>query len=207
MTVAFAGAAVLGVIGLSWRIAAVAMVVAAVLVTVPGLAVGFAAAWVVYMLRLRLRRARFRRHQAQMELASLCDLTAIALTGGLGLHSALELAVGHVGGEVGIELERLLRQGRVDGIGPVMASADGAGRRLYRIIGRATGSGSALAESIARLADELQSELAADQLERVRRLPVTMLFPLTMLILPGFLLLAIAPAVLDSVGHLRQSAF
>jgi type II secretory pathway component PulF len=206
MTVAFVGAAVVGVIGVSWRIAVASMVVAAVVVTMPGLAVGFAAAWAAYMLRARLRRARCRQYQKKVELASLCDLTAIALTGGLGLHSALELAIDHVGGEVGVELERLLRHGRVDGIGPVMASADGAGRRLYRIVGRAAGSGSALAESIARLADDLQSELAAGQLETVRRLPVTMLFPLTMLILPGFLLLAIAPAVLDSVGRLQQSA-
>jgi pilus assembly protein TadC len=47
--------------------------------------------------------------------------------------------------------------------------------------------------------------LAASELEAVRKLPVTMLFPLTLLILPGFLLVAIAPAILDAFSRLELS--
>ena len=59
-----------------------------------------------------------------------------------------------------------------------------------------------MAQPVAQLADDLTAELAARRLESVRRKPIAMLFPLTLLILPGFLLLAVAPAVLDALGRL-----
>jgi pilus assembly protein TadC len=86
-----------------------------------------------------------------------------------------------------------------------MTTAHGAGRRLYRVVGAAVATGSSLLDSVARLAHDFHSELAASELEAVRKLPVTMLFPLTLLILPGFLLVAIAPAILDAFSRLELS--
>jgi hypothetical protein len=48
----------------------------------------------------------------------------------------------------------------------------------------------------------MNAEQASARLEAVRRVPVLMLFPLTILILPGFLLLAIAPAIIDAFSRL-----
>lgn len=202
MIVALVGAVMLGPAHARWRFAALGMAATAVAVAMPTLMVVGVLGGTVHAVRSRLRRTRAREFQNTVDLASLCDLTAIALTGGLGLHPALTIAADQVGGDVGAELNALLRRGRVDGIAAVMATADGTGRRLYRIVGQAAGSGSSLVESVARLADDLQVSLTADELEKVRRLPVAMLFPLTMLILPGFLLLAIAPAIVDAFGRL-----
>ena len=56
---------------------------------------------------------------------------------------------------------------------------------------------------MSRLADQLHADLAAHRLAAVRKLPVAMLFPLTLLILPGFLLLTVAPALFDAFAALE----
>jgi hypothetical protein len=171
----------------------------------PAAIVAIAMAWLLAAALARVRRSRYRKVRELADLASICDLTAIGLTGGLGVQPALEMAVRHVDGEVSLELGALLQRCRVDGIAAAMTTAHGAGRRLYRVVGAAVATGSSLLDSVARLAHDLHSELAASELEAVRKLPVTMLFPLTLLILPGFLLVAIAPAILDAFSRLELS--
>jgi hypothetical protein len=178
------------------------MAAATTALTMPAVAVVVAAAWALAAMLARVRRARHGVVRNLADLASLCDLTTIGLTGGLGVRPALEMAVAELKGDLAAELDSLLRKGRVDGIAAVMTTADGVGRRFYRIVGRAAATGSSLLDSVSRLAHDLRAETAAAELEAVRRLPVTMLFPLTMLILPGFLLLAVAPGILDAIGRL-----
>lgn len=153
----------------------------------------------VIMLWRRLRLRTTEKDQLNEDAALLADLTALALTGGLGIQPALEIAAGAVGGPIADEVDKLLRRARVDGLATTMTGAGGAGRDLYRVIGRAVSTGSALLDQVTRVADELHSELGARRLQKVRRIPVAMLFPLTLLILPGFLLLTVAPALLDAV--------
>ncbi len=148
-------------------------------------------------LRMRTEADRIRRE----DTATLAELTAIGLTGGLGLQPALALAADALGGPIGTEAEAVLRQVRVGGA-VTLATAGGSGGDLYRTMGRAAASGASLLGPVTRLADDLHAELATIRLQAVRRLPVTMLFPLTLLILPGFLLLTVAPAVLEGFSRL-----
>ncbi len=136
------------------------------------------------------------------DVGMLAELTALGLSGGLGPHLALELAAEAVGGPVGREARGLLRRMHVDG-SAVAAAATGHAAALYRLIGRGLAGGAALTDSVTRLADDMAAEQAAEELRRVRRLPVVLLFPLTLLILPGFLLLTVAPALLDAFGRLQ----
>jgi len=203
MTTALVGAFVLGFTNVGMRTVAAAMGSALVIAAMPELAApGLGTVGLVVAMR-RFRRARRRAVSQEADLAALCDLTAIALTGGLGLQASLEIAAEYVGGAIETEVGAVLRRARVDGLAAVMGSARGAGRRLYRIIGQGAAAGSSLLDPVARLADDLHSELAANRLEAVRRLPISMLFPLTTLILPGFLLLSIAPAVLNAFTRLE----
>jgi tight adherence protein C len=157
----------------------------------------------VATMQRRLGRRR-RRKAAQTDgVVELSDLTALGLTGGLGFGAALGLAARQVGGELEIEVRHVVRMIRIDGAASSLTAADGAARRLYRIAARAAASGAAMLEPMRRLSDQLLAEQHASRLERARRLPVLMLFPLTLLILPGFVLLVIAPAVADAFGRLQ----
>ena len=95
----------------------------------------------------------------------------------------------------------MLRRSRIDGLSG--AFADGHISCVVRVIGRANATGAPLVDAVSRLADELHADLTALRLAAVRRIPVAMLFPLTLLILPGFLLLAVAPALFDAFGRLE----
>ncbi|MDJ0953560.1 MAG: type II secretion system F family protein [Acidimicrobiia bacterium] len=152
-------------------------------------------------LRHRMRSRANLQTATRRSLAEAVELTALGLTGGLGAPAALSLAGRTVGGTVGREIEAVLRRSRIDGLSG--AVADGHIGCIVRVIGRANATGAPLLDSVSRLADELNADLAAQRLAAVRRIPVAMLFPLTLLILPGFLLLAVAPALFDAFGRLE----
>ena len=203
MTAVLVGASALVMTPMSpWRIL-VLTGLAAASVHVPALAVSVAAA-AMGASGVRRIRGRTRCRRAALEhLAALADLTAIGLSGGLGIQAALTVAGQSLGGAIGDEIRALLRRARVIGLAAALSSAAGVGQDLYRVVGRAAATGSALLAPVARIAAESNAELAAAQLRAVRRLPVSMLFPLTLLILPGFLLLTVAPALLDAFGRLE----
>ena len=141
-------------------------------------------------------------HRQRLETAELADLIALGLTAGLGMTAAIATAVESLDGPVADEAGVLLRRMSIDGLAAA-ASAKGVAAGLFRAIARSASTGAPLLEPVTRIADELHAEVAADRLRAVRRLPVALLFPLTLLILPGFLLLTVAPAVLDAFSLLE----
>ncbi len=151
----------------------------------------------------RVRRTRQTKGSETAALAEICDLATICLTGGLGVEQSLAIASEHATGRLAMSVEDVLALSRVDGLAAGMASASGPGERLFRVVARAVAGGGPVVEPVRTLADQLWEEQAAAQLERARRLPVTMLFPLTLLILPGFMLLTIAPALFDAFARLN----
>ena len=151
----------------------------------------------------RVRSARAAAMQNEADLAALCDLTVIGLTGGLGVQTAIEIAADHVGDEMARNVNVVLRRARVDGMAAAMAANTGSGRRFYQVVGGAAETGAPLLGPVTQLSDELHADLASSRLQAVRRLPVALLFPLTLLILPGFLLLTVAPAILEAFARLE----
>jgi hypothetical protein len=107
-----------------------------------------------------------------------------------------------VGGPVGSEVRDVLNQMHIGG-SVVLTAVDGTAAPLYRALGRAALSGAPLREAISRLAEQLHRDRAGAREQAVRRLPIVMLFPLTLLILPGFVLLTVAPALLGTFGRLH----
>jgi hypothetical protein len=154
-----------------------------------------------YLVRRRLRSRILAERTRRDDTARLAELTVIGLTGGLGLQPSLDLAASTLGGETGAEAQAMLRWMRVEGAA-ACAGARGAAADLYRTIAQAMESGASVSDQVRRIADQLHADLAASQLQALRRLPVLMLFPLTLLILPGFLLLTVAPALVDAFGRL-----
>ena len=203
MTGAVTAALLLAVTRVSIPVVAGLGLAAAAVVGLPLLVFPLGCGWLVASLARRLQRRTATSAATRQDVAALSEMTAIGLTGGLGIHNALGLAADAIGGPVGAESKQLLRRAKVDGIASLL-HVEAAATPLYRTIGRAATSGASLLEAISRLAEQMHGELAAEQEVAARKLPVTLLFPLTLLILPGFILLTVAPAVLEALARLEM---
>jgi hypothetical protein len=142
-----------------------------------------------------LARWRARQPKGTDDRLLLADLAAIGLSAGLTFSGALTAAADHVSEETAIAVRRGLRSG--DGRG-----AEGAAQELFALADRALVTGAPLLASIDGYVHSLRRDERAAAVERARRLPVKLLFPLALLILPGFLLLTVAPAFLAGIQRL-----
>ena len=142
-----------------------------------------------------LARRRARQAQRGDDRLLLADLTAIGLSAGLTFSGALTAAVDHVSEETARTVRRGLRSGDRN-------RAEGAAKELFALADRALVTGAPLLASIDGYAHSLRRDERAAAVERARRLPVKLLFPLALLILPGFLLLTVAPAFLAGIDRL-----
>jgi hypothetical protein len=157
-----------------------------------------AAAW-----RWRLAAGRRARLQAEREAATmLADLVALGLTAGLSLRAAFAAAGPLVGGDIAEEAAALLDAMDRSGVAGALAAADGSLGDLSRVAANAASSGAPLAAAVAAFAATRRHEDHAARVAAARRLPVRLLLPLTLLILPGFVVLAVGPALLQALARL-----
>jgi len=133
----------------------------------------------------------------------LADQVVLGLRAGLTLEGALREAHSDLAPAMGGEVAALLRAARHSGLGPALAGASGRGERLFRITADAVQTGASLAPAVEALSDELRHEDHARRLAAARRLPVRLLLPLALLILPGFVLVVVGPALLGSLARLE----
>ena len=128
--------------------------------------------------------------------AALAELTALGLSAGLTFSAAANAAATAVPCEASLRLRRALRVG--GGADGNTADDDG----LMVVVRRALSTGAPLQPAVSGYATTLRNEERSRELNAARRLPVKLLFPLALLILPGFLILTIGPAVLGSLERL-----
>ncbi|HJU80722.1 MAG TPA: type II secretion system F family protein [Acidimicrobiia bacterium] len=145
-------------------------------------------------------RARLRSAPAQQAL--LARIVLVGLTAGLPLVSALDLARGFVRGEVAQETDAVIRRSRRHGMALALAGSGPLTRPLLSRLAMATASGAPVAEAVADHLSEMRQLRRTAALERVRRLPVTLMVPLGLLILPGFVVLFVGPILFRSFGSL-----
>ncbi|MEA3509955.1 MAG: hypothetical protein U9R51_00830 [Actinomycetota bacterium] len=128
--------------------------------------------------------------------AVLAELTALGLSAGLTFTASASAATASVPGEASNRLRKAIRGGgEMDGV-----AVDGHG--LMIVVHRALLTGAPLQPAVSGYATTLRKEERSRALTAARRLPVKLLFPLALLILPGFLILTIGPAVLGSLERL-----
>jgi hypothetical protein len=128
--------------------------------------------------------------------ALVAELTALGLSAGLSFGAAVDAATVAVPGDVSSTLRRAGRRDLAPG-GP--QPDDPA---MFVVARRALATGAPLLPAVSGHAAALRSKERSRQLNAARRLPVKLLFPLALLILPGFLILTIGPAVLGSLERL-----
>lgn len=168
---------------------------------------GLLALGVVLTVGLLTRSGRRSRAEvADEQMILFTRVLVVALTGGVPLHSALGVAVEHSHGPLRHEVGMVLRMaGRLGLAGALMADRGGmAGALMSRLAASQLSGAPAVASATGFLAD-VRSRIRSDRLRRARRLPVQLMFPLGLLILPGFILVFAGPLVVGSLTELFGS--
>lgn len=143
--------------------------------------------------RLRDRLTRSPRSSGS-EALLLAELAALGLSAGLGFAAAMEASANHLSDDAARRVRQFLRH-------PSGADAPDEAAALFALADRALVTGAPLLASIDGYATNLRRIERSAAIERARRLPVKLLFPLALLILPGFLLLTLGPALLAGLGR------
>ncbi|MCY3538727.1 MAG: hypothetical protein F4Y75_02830 [Acidimicrobiia bacterium] len=175
---------------------------AVVALTNPPVGAGLAMIWFSLRRRRSLRSERLAQAQAERELEVLTHSMKIGLSGGLSPASALALSRQGLITSLGHEVDLVLRQAVEGGLTASLLNTTGVGGRLFRQIGAAHLSGSPLDLVLTAQAAEYRHATRSAAVERARRLPVKMVLPLTLLMLPGLLILMVSPLVLPSVARI-----
>ena len=179
---------------------ALPVVFGAVLYPIPALVLAVAALAITR--RAGIRRARVERSKAERDAVMLAELTGLGLSAGVSFVAALDAAAHEVGQPLAGEVQAVVRRSRYRGIAPALEESSGAARRLYLLAARATVTGAPVAAAVRAYVAEQRDAERARALAAARRLPVQLLFPLALLILPGFMVLTVGPALLGALERL-----
>ncbi len=183
------------------RRAAVAVTLAAGLVGLPVAILGFGGWQGALALRSRSERLAGRR-AAETEVVDLARFLLVGVGAGWSLDESLRRARQQLVTSLGEEVDEVLRGGRVDGLAASLAATEGAGVRLFRMLARSHLGGVPLDRSLSAFVHQAVDRRRGELTERARRLPVRMVIPLTLLMLPGFVLVVAGPAVLITARRL-----
>ncbi len=131
------------------------------------------------------------------------ELVALGLAGGLSLAAAHRVALSHSAPEARPALgllvqsmrDRGTRQALLDDVGP-MAGAS-------QVLAAAAASGASALPALEGYLETESHRRHTARVEAARRLPVRLLLPLTLLVLPGFVLLTVGPTVVGSLARLN----
>lgn len=167
--------------------------------------VAAAAAGAVLLATLRWRRAAAvtrERRLADEDILLLADLLALGVAAGRTVRGALESARSHLHPQLGAEVSTLIGEMDRRGSGPALLAVGGRLADLGRVVAAAASSGAPVAAAVAAHADQVRHARHSARIAAARRLPVRLLLPLALLILPGFVVLAVGPAVLQALARL-----
>lgn len=160
-------------------------------------------------LRARSRRAA-RRALARRDAAvpDLVDLFVVASAAGHTAHGCIHAVsprAPEVVQPVMVRASRRLHGG--DPVSEVLAEASAElgplGGPLTGALASGAATGAPMAGSLSQVAEAAREVRRSRAEEQARRLPVTQLFPLVLCILPAFLLLAVVPLLVGSLGLLQ----
>lgn len=175
------------------------------------LTLGLVAAVVCWL--VQRRRATRERHRAGAdvlaELPEAVDLFSLAASAGLSVRLAVDAVAPRLAGPVGGALSRAARQMRLgvdtaEALEALTAAPAGDSLRLLvRPLTDALRYGSPLGPALERAAVVARTERRRLVETAARRVPLRLLFPLTLCVLPAFVLLTIVPTVAQSLDLLQ----
>jgi hypothetical protein len=163
---------------------------------------GAAVFWLAFKRQRTMRAVRVARQSAEGEIELLTHSMLIGLSGGLSPAAALLLAREALESQLRDEVDQVLRRSVQEGLAASLLHSGGVAGRMFRQVGAAQLAGAPLGLALTALATEHRAAARAAAVERARRLPVKMVLPLTLLMLPGLLILMVGPLVLPSMVRL-----
>lgn len=187
--------------------AAVALVSLGVMPT----AVCLGTAWGVR--RFRQGRARARRHGAlDRELPEVIDLLHLGALAGLTVPLVVEAVGRHGRGSMCAALAHAARAAQAgaplaDELEALVVELGPSTRPVVTALVDSSRYGSALGPSLERLSVEARASARRRAEVAARSLPVRLLFPLTVCVLPAFMLLTVVPLLADGLASLDLPAF
>jgi tight adherence protein C len=139
---------------------------------------------------------------AVADVTVLVELTLLGLNAGLTFSKALALGSAHVAGPLQREVQGVLRRSYRSGPAVALGTTRGRAAGLYLLAAQAAVTGAPIATAVQSFVEDRRADERAVALAAARRLPVRLLFPLALLILPGFMVLTVGPAVLSAAERL-----
>lgn len=136
------------------------------------------------------RRPKPRRPPVRLVLL----VVLVEIRSGRSVLAALQEAASRLPAHAG--LTRVARVAAVAGLSNAVAYADDELRPLVAQLARAQRSGASLTVTLHRLIDEDLAEERSGRLGRARSLPTRLMLPITLLMLPGMVILVYGPSLL-----------
>lgn len=152
------------------------------------------------------RRPRRRRRSEGVDAPLVGRLVLVGLGAGLSVEGAIELAADEADPVSAVAVRRVAHRARHAGVG---AAADGADPELVpllRVLARAAAVGAPVAAEVAAHLREVDRDRRSRALASTRSLAVRLALPLTLLVLPGVLLLTVAPTLVATLADLGGPA-
>lgn len=146
-----------------------------------------------------MRRLQPRVPAGDHPVASLADLVAALLDGGLSLRRGLEAALGDGPNHAMTEVVRRVRLG-MSWSAALERSRDPAARSLAAICRRALDAGLPVRDALTRLAADLREQRQRECVIAARRSSVLLVLPLTLCFLPAFGLVMVVPLLRAVTG-------
>ena len=179
--------------------------IAGILVGLPGLLTVVAVA-AIALVRRRRQRAQAERRLLG-ELHDAVPLLEVAVGAGLTVRSALVAVEPWCTGALGAHLAGVVRRveagaGLAEELDRMPDQLGETCRGLVAVLGAAERYGSPLVEPLARLGAELRLQRRRQLEQAARQVPVHLLFPLTLGVLPAFVLLAVVPLAATALDGL-----
>ena len=128
-------------------------------------------------------------------------LLAVELRSGRSVLAALQETSSVLGDHA--ELEAVTRLATVSGLTAAVEAASDELRPVLIQLARAQRSGAPLVDTVRRMIERDIADRRATSLSKARALPVKLMIPLTLLMLPGLILMTFAPTIfglLDDFG-------
>jgi len=147
----------------------------------------------------RIRRVRGESMNTADEAILALELVGLGVTAGLPFRSAASLTVEQLDGSISHEMARALRSVGA-GLQPSIISPDI--QAMFSAAQASETTGTPLSGALNAIALDRRKDAAAASREHLAKLPVKMLFPLALLILPGFVLLTVAPPLISGLSRL-----